>query len=244
MTRREEMALCPEPDLLAMARALLDPDRRGALCTAGLTPEQVTKLAVRIGRAPTARRPLHPLVSPDARIESLTAWDYASKDAAVARVGDWAARLLPPRHSGAVEQALDEMLLNALYDAPQGQNGPRYARVPPQDRVLLQSPPGEHAEVRFGSDARRVVVAVRDRFGALRRATVLRYLIHCATAQAGRRSPIEPKVGGAGVGLYLIAGAASELIFRLRAGRLTEVVFCAYRDRRGPLRALILDETA
>jgi hypothetical protein len=42
----------------------------------------------------------------------------------------------------------------------------------------------------------------------------------------------------------LITTSASELLFRLRRGRLTEVCFTLYRDRPRPLRALIFDDDA
>jgi hypothetical protein len=88
-------------------------------------------------------------------------------------------------------------------------------------------------------------VAVRDPFGSLRRETVLDYLSRCAQAQAERQSPLSARSSGAGVGLFLIACAATELCFRLRQGRRTEVV-CTFDMRPGghQLRALFIDDDA
>ena len=62
---------------------------------------------------------------------------------------------------------------------------------------------------------------------------MLDYLIRCATAQARHASPLEQKKSGAGVGLFLTAMAASELLFRLWRGRLTEIVFANTSAGRG-----------
>jgi hypothetical protein len=193
---------------------------------------------------PRPARPLHPLLATTTTVHSRLVSDYRNKDYTVAEVTTWASEFgLAPRHSAAIEQALDEMLLNALYAAPRdAQGGPRYSRLPAAERLLVRAPPDEQAVVRFGADSRRVVVSVRDRFGALRAATVLAYLIRCAESQRLRTSPIEDKLSGSGVGLFMIATAASELLFRLRRGRLTELVFALYRDRPRPLRALVLDD--
>ena len=142
-------------------------------------------------------------------------------------------------------QALDEMLMNALFAAPRNKSGgPRYGHLPASERIALVAPPDEQVTVRYGADARRVVIAVSDRFGALRAVTVLAYLLRCAESQRLRKSPIEDKISGSGVGLFLITTSASELLFRLRRGRLTELVFTLYRERSRPLRALVFDDDA
>jgi len=242
--RAADMVLLGEPDILSLAAALENSRMRGAIATAGLSPEQVSELRVGLARPTSVRRPVHPLMSRDATTRSLTVSDYRSKDIAVQQISHWAAgRGLNSRTVAALEQAVDELLLNALFDAPQDANGrPRYVDLTPRQRLESKALPGEQAEVRYVSDDRRVVVAVRDRFGALRRTTILNYLVRCATAQNLRRSPLENKSGGAGVGLYLVAGAASELLFRLRRGQLTEVVCVVYRERARPLRALVIDD--
>ena len=233
-----------EPDLVRMLELLrARSGRRGVACTHGLSPAEAARLCARLPRPPTVRRPLHPLLSAQAVPQRLLVADYAQKDAAVAAVGDWAAGLLPARLVASLEGALDELLLNALYDAPRGPLGaPRYGGLTPAQRAALPAVPGEHAEIRWAADHSRVVVSVRDRFGALHGATVLDYLSRCAEAQLARKSPLERKPSGSGIGLFLVATAATELLFRLRRGALTEIVFCLVRDRPRPLRALLLDE--
>ncbi len=239
-----QLALLGESDLLAMAQLLLAGPARGVLATQGLLAEQIAALRAGFSRPLSARRPLHPLLALATTIHSRLVSDYRDKDYTVAEVGTWAESLgLSPRFSAAIEQAVDEMLLNALFAAPRKPSGgPRYDHLSAAERLLIKAPAGEQPVVRFGADARRVVVAVRDCFGALRASTVLTYLCRCADSQRSRSSPLENKVSGSGVGLFLITTSASELVFRLRRGRLTELVFALYRERPRPLRALIFDD--
>ncbi len=242
--RSSDIILLDESDLLRLFTALQNSRQRGVLSTVGLSLAQAAQLRAELCRPRSLRRPLHPLLDRAATIHRLFVGDYRSKDSAVHRIGNWAAECgLNSRGIAALEQAADELLLNALFDAPHDANGrPRYVGLSPRQRVSSKMLPGEQAEVLYASDKRRVIVSVRDCFGALRRATVLNYLIRCAADQNARRSPLEAKAGGSGVGLSLIAGAASELFFRLRRGQLTEVSYVIYYERARPLRALLIDD--
>lgn len=247
---RDPMELVDEPELIVMLKALREQagagPLRGVLATAGRPPSEVARMRLRLPRRPSVLRPLHPLLAPGTTVSTLQVTDYADKDRAVARIGDWAAELVPRRDAAALEGALDELLLNALYDAPRDPTGaPRYRDLSPAQRAVLPPVPAEHAEVRYACDRDRLVVAVEDPFGALRADTVLAYLTRCAEAQLARSSPLERKTTGAGIGLFLVTCAASELLFRLAAGRRTQVVFTLRRDRTArSLRALVLDERA
>ncbi|HND10066.1 MAG TPA: hypothetical protein PKO07_20215 [Pseudomonadota bacterium] len=241
---KERLLLLPDADLLGLATALAQSSATGAVSAAQLPVDILDGIRQRILRPGTVRRPLHPLLSASCRVTEMEVSDYREKALTVGIVADWAsAQGLPSRHVLALEQAVDELLLNALYDAPRDASGsPRYASVSPADRVFLRALAGESARVRFASDGVRVAVGVADFLGHLRRNTVLDYLIRCATAQARHASPLEQKKSGAGVGLFLTAMAASELLFRLWRGRLTEIVFCQYLSRPRPLRVLLVDE--
>lgn len=242
----ERLLLLPEADLLGLSQALLPSAASGAISVAPLPEPVLSQLRWRILRPVTVRKPLHPLLPTNCTVFEQEVCNYREKAITVAMVADWAeSQGLPSRHVLALEQAVDELLLNALYDAPRDKQGqPRYGSVLPSERVLLESQPGESARVRFATDGVRLAVGVSDRMGQLRRNTVLEYLIRCATAQARHQSPLENKRSGAGVGLFLTAMAASELIFRLRIGRLTEIVFCQYLSRPRPLRVLVVDDDA
>lgn len=243
---RRSLLLLPDADLLGLTDALLQSEAKAAISTAQLPDSVLESLQLRLLRPKTVRRPLHPLLSPQAKLFEQQVCNYQEKALTVTMVADWAQSLgLPSRHVLALEQAVDELLLNALYDAPRSPQGtPRYAAMAPPERVLLQALPGESAWVRFASDGVRLAVSVSDQMGQLRRQTVLSYLARCATAQLRHQSPIEEKTSGAGVGLFLTAMAASELLFRLRQGQCTEIVFCQYLSRPRPLRVLAVDDDA
>ncbi|MBL9002636.1 MAG: ATP-binding protein [Myxococcales bacterium] len=242
--RLARLRLVDEALPLSLCDALSDDTSLGAIGRAGLSMDQLDALRFMLSRPRSARRPLHPGLPLGTRGERLLVADYRGKDQAVLQLGAWGqAQGLSRRSAEGLEQAVDELLLNALFDAPCDQAGrPRYVGLSPRERLSITAPPGEAAEVRFAADGRRVVVAVRDGFGALRRTTVLRYFRRCALAQQARLSPLEQKAGGSGVGLYLVLGTASELFFRLRSGVSTEVVYTVYRDRPWSLRALLIED--
>jgi len=64
---------------------------------------------------------------------------------------------------------------------------------------------------------------VRDAFGTLERATVLRFLHKCLHSE----QQIDRKAGGAGLGLYLITNSATDVYFNVLPGVATEAV-CAF----------------
>jgi hypothetical protein len=74
--------------------------------------------------------------------------------------------------------------------------------------------------LQYACDGARFAASVRDGFGSLKRETVLAYLIRCASSS----DQIERKTSGAGLGLWMVANSATELIVNLAPGVATEVV--------------------
>jgi hypothetical protein len=134
----------------------------------------------------------------------------------------------------AIGQVCEELLMNALYDAPVDDGGNAvFAEVDPHARLEAQSP--RPVSIRYATTDQHFAVAVRDRFGTLEKAHILNYLEKCL------RSPnqIDRKTYGAGLGLYLIANNAAQFIVNLAPGMASEVV-CTF-DRKGakvPLKIL------
>lgn len=118
-----------------------------------------------------------------------------------------------------IEVATEELLLNAIYDAPRDAAGqPIHARL--DRRTAVQLGPDQQVKLHYGCDGRNFVVAVADRFGALDRGCIERSL-HKLLDPAGARPA--PGSSGAGLGLMLIYGAANQLIAHAVPGRFTEV---------------------
>ncbi|MBK8481769.1 MAG: ATP-binding protein [Proteobacteria bacterium] len=118
-----------------------------------------------------------------------------------------------------VQLVAEELLMNALYDAPvDGQGRPLFGHLMPNQRanVRLERP----VTLQYGCDGRRLVISVRDTYGSLRRSSVLDRLEHCAQAA----DQIADKPSGAGLGLYMVAKHATELMFNTVPGKTTEVI--------------------
>ncbi|MEJ7597862.1 MAG: PEGA domain-containing protein [Kofleriaceae bacterium] len=121
-----------------------------------------------------------------------------------------------------IEQCLDEMVMNALYDAPIGPTGqPVFAGVPARIRINQRT---DHAvTVQYACDGTRFAISVRDDFGALQRATVLHFLHKSLISEVG----VDRRAAGAGLGLYLMVSSATRVGFHVVPGVVT-IATCVF----------------
>jgi hypothetical protein len=142
------------------------------------------------------------------------------KDAALAEVLELASALeLSDEKKRRIEVSAEELLLNALYDAPRGPDGkPLHAGLDRRTPVTLDQ--GQAVRLHYGCDGRNFVVSVADRYGALERAAVVRSLTKLLDPTS-----LRPATGtsGAGLGLMLTYGAANQLVVHCVPQRFTEV---------------------
>lgn len=116
------------------------------------------------------------------------------------------------------EVIADEMIMNALYDAPVGKDGkPLFAHLPRTQKVEIEKP----ALFQFGCDGRYLGISCVDPFGALKAQTVVQYLRKCF---AQDEYQIDQKKGGAGVGFYMIFQSISQLVINIEEGKKTEII--------------------
>lgn len=174
-------------------------------------------------------------------IERLRLDDFAGRGQAIEAVARAAEQAQLRRQvRGAIAQACEELLMNALYDAPVDAAGkPLFADVEPHERVRARSP--RPVTLRFAATAERFTVAVRDRYGLLAKNTVVSYLAKCLGAPSGDHLPgeqIDRKIAGAGLGLYLVASTAARLVINVAHGVATEVICQFDRAGKAPLREL------
>jgi len=148
---------------------------------------------------------------------------YDQKRAALVDVAAYAAaagarRQLVTR----IENVTDELLMNALYDAPAIRHGSsRHARV--EKRADTLRPAEGAALLHYASDGRYFAVAVRDDYGELHKEAILEHVSR-ARAERGRPLLSQSETGGAGLGIYFILSAATRFIANIEPGERTEVI--------------------
>jgi|HubBroStandDraft_6_1064221.scaffolds.fasta_scaffold09512_3 hypothetical protein len=212
------IAILGRGNLAGVVDAMLASDRVSAMMTAeSFDPRDLAALATRA------------LAGDIFGLEKLTSWgtlvhsqlvgDYQEKSLAIAQISEFAEHMgVRRKYREAIEQCIDEMLMNALYDAPVDEQGkPIFSEIPTKTRVSLRVE--QKVVVQYACDGLQFCVSVRDAFGTLERATVLRYLHKCLHAE----QQIDRKVGGAGLGLYLMVNSATTVLFNVLPRVATEV---------------------
>lgn len=114
----------------------------------------------------------------------------------------------------------DELLMNAIFSAPRDEKGmPKYDTRGRRSSFALE--PSETVEFAYACDGKNVLMSVTDRFGALDREVITKYL---GRGLMGEKGEVESKEGGAGLGLYMVVHSISNLVFNIHAKKRTEVI--------------------
>ncbi|MBK9036117.1 MAG: hypothetical protein IPL61_33555 [Myxococcales bacterium] len=161
-------------------------------------------------------------------LEKYLAWGVRVTELEVANYEEKRAALLAvtasAREAGArrpmvarVESVVDELLMNAMYDAPAAALGD--APQLPTDLLARVAAP---ARLRWASDGRHFAVSVEDRFGALVKGAIVDHLQR-ARAERGRPRG-SSEAAGAGLGLYFIVSSVTRFIANVEPGARTEVI--------------------
>jgi CRP-like cAMP-binding protein/CheY-like chemotaxis protein len=117
---------------------------------------------------------------------------------------------------------VEEMLMNAIYDAPVGPDGKSlYNHLNRSEDLHLKAE--EQGMVRFATDGVLIAVSVQDPFGSLKGDIILKYLEanYGGTAQDIN---IAQNKGGAGRGLHQIVENSDLVVFNVDPGKKTEVI--------------------
>lgn len=128
---------------------------------------------------------------------------------------------LGPRVASLASLAADELLSNALYNAPVDAEGNNYRAGEPRDS-FRELDAKERVTLRYGCDARYLAIEVTDRFGSLDRQTILSYL--AKAAERGGVDKIDFSSAGAGMGIALTYSCCNHLIYNLEPGRCTQAI--------------------
>jgi len=158
--------------------------------------------------------------------------DFEGRGKAIQTVLDFAEESKIRRQvRSAIGQVCEELLMNALYDAPVDADGKAiFAEVDPHDRTKTRAP--RPVSILYVATEDIFAIAVRDRFGRLAKNTILAYIDKCLHSP----NQIDRKTYGAGLGLYLVANAAASYIVNVAYGIATEVICTFDRGARAPLR--------
>jgi len=130
-----------------------------------------------------------------------------------------------PRTTTSMVNVLDELLTNAVYNAPL-QDGVRlFASRSRTEHVTSERP----VTVGFAVDSTYVAVIVKDEYGSLSPEELISNLDRCYKA---RLRQVQYKSGGAGLGLFMILQNASRVIFNLNQNVSTEVIVLRKHSER------------
>lgn len=119
-----------------------------------------------------------------------------------------------------IETIVDELVTNAIYNAPRDADGtPKYAKRSRREPVVLDD--AEAGELQFACDGDYIAIAQIDPFGALTQETVVSYLNRCLVKGPDQ---ISEASGGAGIGLFRVFQSLSKFVINIDPGKKTEVI--------------------
>ena len=121
-----------------------------------------------------------------------------------------------------VIQIINEMLTNALYNAPIDNEG-NFLYQGKNRREVVSAESGKMPVLEIVEDENRIVLSVKDFYGTLKKDTIDHYLTH---------GEIADKEGGAGLGLFLILKYAHQLVINLEPGKMTEMMIVLQKFKR------------
>ncbi|OGQ13269.1 MAG: hypothetical protein A2138_07205 [Deltaproteobacteria bacterium RBG_16_71_12] len=154
-------------------------------------------------------------------LRHLTVRGSVEREALLAAARDFAlAAGAQGRFADLLCNACDELLTNALYNAPVDREGkPRFAHLSRTTPVQLE--PSEAIAVTFASDGVDMGISVVDPFGSLAVPTITQYLAKCLRRGSDL---VDDKEGGAGLGLYYVFEAVSHFVVNLQVDEKTEMI--------------------
>jgi hypothetical protein len=160
------------------------------------------------------------------RIHTNLVGDYHEKTVAMGSVSTFAREIgVRRKYLENIERVADELLMNALYDAPlvaaeQGLSTETPVSAGVKGRIVMQ----------YACDGDLFALGVTDHYGALLKPTLVEYVSRCLTSA---RPLNNAETGsGAGLGLYLVTNSVSQLLINVAPGQATEVI--ALFDLKAP----------
>ncbi|MDB4953688.1 MAG: hypothetical protein JWO36_1257 [Myxococcales bacterium] len=213
------IAVLPRSNLAAVVELMMPSDRIvGMMVAEQLDLRRLAAMATRIVADDLFG--LDKVMAPKTEIHTRVVGTHDDKSRCMAEVSGFVEQIgAPKKYREPLEQCIDEMVMNALYDAPVDAQGKHiFSGVPTKKRITQRTK--QSVVVQYACDGKQVAVSVRDAFGSLGRDTVLAHL------HKGLHSveQVDRKAGGAGLGLYLMVNLSTAVYFNVLPGIATEAV--------------------
>jgi hypothetical protein len=181
---------------------------------------------------------LQTLMKPGTKIQSLKLVSSGQKQSAVDAAKNYIiAAKFQTRIASLVSNAIDEILMNAIFDAPTDELGkPLYSSTPRSTVMKLEG--RAEVEMQVGFDGTYVGITAIDKFGSLDKAKLLAHVIKVYTDEEYK---IKTSQAGAGIGLATVYRTGGSFFFSSESRERTEVtVFFrktdSYREFRDQFR--------
>ncbi len=114
----------------------------------------------------------------------------------------------------------EELIMNAIYDAPIAAGKNRYEDM---RNLVFELEPGDRSILTIGCDSEVLVIGIRDPFGAFIRDKFFDYANKIVYRYDNERL-IDTKVGGAGLGIFKMLYDSNGLVLNVAPGEATEVI--------------------
>jgi hypothetical protein len=149
------------------------------------------------------------------------------KDQYVAKVINFLNRFkIRERVIHTAEEILDEMITNALFNAPVDTNGMfLYQHYDRKEDVVLSEV--NSARLSYVVDNDKIYLSVKDPFGSLTKNKLFSYLSKCYTKELVH---VENKKGGAGIGLHKMFRLSHNFVVNIIPGSYSEVIVCISQE--------------
>lgn len=124
----------------------------------------------------------------------------------------------------------EELLMNAIYDAPRDAKGnPLYNHKDRKEVIELSE--NHRSMFRFATDGVLMAISIEDPFGGLDAETLFRYLEKCYGGRGSLNDGRADK-GGGGRGLHQIIENSDLVVFNIDPGKRTEVIALFNTDQK------------
>jgi CRP-like cAMP-binding protein len=123
----------------------------------------------------------------------------------------------------------EELLMNAIYDAPRDADGKSLFNHKDRTQVVKLNE-SQQAIFRYATDGVTMAISIEDPFGSLDAQTLFKYLEKCY--QGGSLNDGRADKGGGGRGLHQIIENSDLVVFNIDMGKRTEVIALFNADQK------------